>query len=117
MLKIRGKIITAALRDVCSALLEANFNKIIDDEEFLLLWYLNEPKNIDYPYWNTYFDLDNISTEKCWTEFRFKKDHLFELREVLRIPEEIVTHNRRRVDGMEALCILLKEAYIPLQIC
>ena len=56
----------AALRDVRSALLEDNFNKIIDDEEFLLLWDLNEPKNIDYPYWNyDRFDLDNISTEEC----------------------------------------------------
>ena len=33
LLKIRGKIIIAALRDVRSALLEANFNEIIDDEE------------------------------------------------------------------------------------
>ena len=46
--KITKKFEMAALRrNVCSALLEANFNKVIDDEEFLLLWKLNEPKNID----------------------------------------------------------------------
>ena len=98
----------AALRDVHSALLEANFNKIIDDEEFLLLWDLNEPI--------TLIILTGIMIDLIWitfllknAEFRFKKDHLYEFPEVLRrIPEETFTHNRLKLDGMEALCILLK---------
>ena len=67
-----------ALRDAREALFEANFNKIIDDEELLLLYDINHSKNLDYPYWNYQkFDLENISTEECWTEFRFYKNDIY----------------------------------------
>ena len=52
-----------AVRDAREALLEANFNKIINDEELLFLYDMNRSKNLDYPYWNYQkFDLENIST-------------------------------------------------------
>ena len=102
------------LRDAREALLEANFNKIIDDEELLLLYDMNRSKNLDYPYWNYQkFDLENISTEEFWTEFRLYKNDIYDLRETFNIPEEIITYNRLKVDGIEALCIFLKRFSYP----
>ena len=104
----------AALRNAREALLEANFNKVINDEELLLLYDINSSKNIDYPYWNYHqFDLENISTEECWSEFRFYKRDIYDLREILNIPEEIITYNRLKVNGIEALCIFLKRFAYP----
>ena len=103
-----------ALRVVREALLEAHFNRVIDDEEFLLLYDMNYSKNLDYPYWNyRRFDLDNLSNEECWSEFRFNRNDIYELREIFHIPEEIITYNRLKVNGIEALCIFLKRFAYP----
>ena len=47
------------LRDVREVLLYANFDGLIDDQEFLLLYDLNTAKSPDLPYCNyEQFDLD-----------------------------------------------------------
>lgn len=102
------------LREVREALFEANINRIIDDEEFLLLYDLNRSSNSDYPYWNYQrFQLDSLTDEECWSEFRFYKNDLYDLQEVLQIPQELKTYNRLNVDGIEALCIFLKRLAYP----
>jgi len=100
-------------RDIRQALVQSHANNIIDDEEFVLLYDLNTSNNLDYPYWNYQpFDLDRLTAKECWSEFRFRKDDIYDLQNIFRIPDEVHTYNRMKIDGVEALCIFLhKFAY------
>ena len=64
---------------------------------------------------NTYnkFDLDNLSDDECCVNFRFVKKHIYQLQEALEIPEEFVCYNNVTIDGLEALCIILKRYAYP----
>ena len=42
------------------------------------------------------------------SEFRFEKEDLFLLHDVLQIPDRITCYNGTAVSGIEALCICLK---------
>ena len=57
------------------ALLYARQQRLINDEEFLLLYNLNTSASPDFPYW-TYdnFDWDSLSDEECKAEFRFYRN-------------------------------------------
>ena len=102
------------LREVREALFLAHLNNIIDDDEFVCLYDLNRSKNLDYPYWNYQkFDLEELTDDECWSEFRFFKRDIYKLQEVLNIPDEILTYNRLKVDGIEALCVFLKRFAYP----
>ena len=79
-----------------------------------LLDYLNEPRNIQIPYWQyAPFNLDLLSDDECWVEFRFKKNHIFDLVNKLQLPDEIITYNRLKVGAAEGLCVLLKRLAYP----
>ena len=100
------------LRAVRDALLVYHDQNIIDDDELLLLYDLNSSKNPDFPYWRyDYFDLDKLSDAECKAEFRFLKEHTYELKEVFGIPDEIRTYNRLCVNGIESLCMFLKRFF------
>ena len=63
---------------------------ILSDEEFVLLYHVNTSKNPDFPYWNyERFDLDKLSDEESKVEFRFYKSDIFELADILRLPDQI----------------------------
>ena len=104
------------LRVVRDCLLLCHDQKYINDEEFLYLYDINQSKNPDLPYW-TYdrFDLDNLNDSECEAEFRFLKGDIYNLKEILGIPDEIQCYNRLVVDGIEALCILLKRFAYPIR--
>ena len=75
---------------------------------------MNTSKNPDFPYWSyERFDLDSLTDDECKAEFRFLKNDIYELLEVLRLPEEISTYNRIKIDGIEAFCIYLKRFAYP----
>lgn len=94
-------------------LLAYAFN-IIDDEEFILLYDANKPKNPDIPYARyENFDLDVMTDDECKTEFRFYRNDIYTLTEVLNLPERIVCYNGLNVDIVEGLCILLKRFAYP----
>ncbi|PFX22870.1 hypothetical protein AWC38_SpisGene12588 [Stylophora pistillata] len=61
---------------------------LINDEELLLLYDLNRSDNVDLPY-NSYpgFDFDDLEDDECRSEFRFYKNDLPFLADVLGIPE------------------------------
>lgn len=102
------------LRNVREALFHAHSSNMIDDEDFVFLYDSNKSNNLDYPYWQyEKFDLENITDDECWSEFRFYRRDIFKLQEVFHIADEIVTYNRLKVDGTEALCILLKRLAYP----
>ena len=103
----------AGLLEAINSLLSAVSENIIDDEEFLLLCDVNKYRD-DYPYWSyESFNLDNLDNSESWSEFRFLKNDIYRLKNVLQIPDRIKTYNRLSVDGIEALCIFLKRFAYP----
>ena len=75
-------------------------DKVLSDEEFLVLWENYESKNPDFP-WDSYdpFMLENMRDEaECKAEFRVEKNDLHRLAEALRIPRTLK-------------CYQLKESY------
>ena len=94
-------------------LLSYAFN-LIDASECLLLYDANSPKNPDIPYWSyDRFDLDLMTDDECKTEFRFYKNDIWELSEILNLPDRVVCYNGINVDRTEALCIFLKRFAYP----
>ena len=104
------------LREIRNCLLLCHDQKRIGDEKLIFLYDLNRSKNPDFPYWRyDRFDLDRLSDDESKAELRFLKSDIYNLQEVLGIPEEIKCYNRLVVDGIEALCILLKRFAYPIR--
>ena len=103
-----------ALSEVRNHLLMFQDEGLINDEEFLLLYDLNRSNNLDLPY-DSYsaFDFDDLQDDECLSEFRFYKNDLPFLAEVLGIPEVVECYQRSICSGLEALCILLKRHSYP----
>nr|CAI5856827.1 unnamed protein product [Callosobruchus analis] len=59
------------------------------------------------------FNLENMSEEEIKLNFRFDRADLHRLMDVLRIPPEVVTDTRNKVNGLTALCILLRRLAYP----
>ena len=86
----------------------------IDDTEFALLYDLNSSENLEFPYWKYgRFDLDSMTDDECKAEFRFFKNDIYLLGEVLDIPDIMKCPNGVLVDGTEALSVLLKRFAYP----
>lgn len=98
-----------SLKEVRNQLLISHSDGLINDEELLLLYDLNRSDNVDLPY-NSYpgFDFDDLEDDECRSEFRFYKNDLPFLAEVLGIPEVVECYQRSISGGLEVLCIFLK---------
>ena len=59
------------------------------------------------------FNLEELSDDQCLSLFRFDKENLKRLSTALRIPERFVCENRTVVEGVDALCILLRRLAYP----
>ena len=103
-----------SLKEVRNQLLISHDEGVINDEELLLLHDLNRSNNLDLPY-DSYpgFDFDYLEDDECLSEFRFYKNDLPFLAEVLGIPEVVECYQRSICSGLEALCILLKRHSYP----
>ena len=105
--------VMSTLRLTRDALLLTYDEGYISENEFCLLYNLNKSKD-DYHYWNyEVFKLEGMDDSESWAQFRFYKRDIYRLKEVLRIPNILKTYNRINVDGVEALCILLKRFSYP----
>ena len=94
-------------QEVREALVLAYGAGVVDKVEFALLNDLNKPNNLQIPYWQyDPFNLDLLSHDECWAEFRFKKNGIL-----------IITYNKHKVDPVEGLCILLKRLAYPCRYC
>ena len=94
-----------SLKEAKKQLLYAFDDGLISDEECLLLYDLNRSTNLDFPYQQyPLFDLDDMQNDECLAEFRFHKNDLPILAEVLGIPDQFILEQRSVVGGMEALC-------------
>ena len=92
----------------------AHYDNIIDDEEFLLLIDMQKPKNLHLPYWNyERFDLNNLAEDECISEFRFEKEDIINLKNIMEIPDRVICYNGTNVCGIEAFCIFLKRYPYP----
>ena len=66
------------------------------------------------PYWRYgKLDLEKLHDDQCKVTFRFPKNHIYNLKETLNIPEKIMCWNNVRVDGVEALCAVLERFAYP----
>ena len=75
-------------------ILLAHASRLINTEEFVLLYDLHKPKNPDLPYTNyECFDLDKMTDDECKTEFRFYQNDIYNLAEVFTLPDRIVCYN------------------------
>ena len=102
------------MQEVRDTLLLSFASNMIDATECLLLYGVNSPKNPDIPYWSfERFDLDLMTDDECKTEIRFCKNDIFELSEILNLPDRFVCYNGVNVDREEAFCIFLKRFAYP----
>ena len=101
-------------RETRISLLYAYDSSVINDEEFVLLFDISTAKSPDFPYWNyEAFELDMMSDDECQAEFRFYKNDVYNLKEVLNLPEELTCYNGLTVDGTDGPCIFLKRFAYP----
>ena len=86
----------------------------LSDEAFLLLWDEFESKNPDFPY-ERYpkFNLEDMDESECLTEFRFAKQDIPFLADVLQLPNVFTCYQRTVSTRIEGLCILLKRLAYP----
>ncbi|KAL3184415.1 hypothetical protein MRX96_031827 [Rhipicephalus microplus] len=66
---------------------------------------------------NGLLDLDGMDFTTFYRSFRFQKGDLEDLMEALLIPEEVVSAQRVRVSGREALCMTLRRLAYPNRLC
>ena len=103
------------LKEVRDCLLISHAFNLIDDNEFAVLYDVNRSKNPYFPYWNYQFDLDRLNDDECKAEFRIFKNDIYNLKEVFNIPDVFICSNRLHVDGIEALCIMLRRFSYPIR--
>ena len=85
----------SSLKAAKNHLLISHFEEVINDEEFLLLYDINKSSNPDLSC-NLYefFDFDVPEEDEYLSEFRFRKQDIPFLAEVIQIPDEITFYQR-----------------------
>ena len=87
---------------------------LISDEEFLLLLDFYKSFNLSFPYYSyPPFEPEELEDHECLAEFCVRKRDITLLAEALQIPDWIVCSQRRKAEGTEALCMLLKRFVYP----
>ena len=88
--------------------------KVINDEELLLLLDDNISRNPEFNYEKYQrFNLDEIQEPECKAEFRFNKNDIPVLAEVLGLPETFRCSQRTVANKLEGLCMLLRRTAYP----
>lgn len=97
-------------------LLDALTWREIEDIYFLA----SELEQPEPPFYTSQYgllDIASIRRVKFLELFRFERDDIDELRTLLRVPDEVVSAQRVRVPGMEALCMTLRRLAYPNRLC
>ena len=89
-------------------------DSVVDDDEFMLLYDVCHSKNPEFPY-KEYADfcLEDMDEAECTAEFRFHKEEIPLLAEVLQIPEKFKCYQGTVCEGTEALCMTLRRLAYP----
>ena len=103
-----------SLKDTREAVVLAYDGGVIDDEDFCLLFDVNQSKNPGFPYegYGT-FDLAEMDDAECKAEFRLRKADISVLAEALDIPETFTCNQGSVIDGIEGHCVLLRRFSYP----
>ena len=97
-----------------NVVVEAYGYGLLNDEEFVLLYDLNNSKYLNIPSWQyPNFDLDDMQDDECISEFRSLKNNTHVLFDVLGIPREIICYNGLQLSRVTALCPPLKRFSYP----
>ena len=113
-LRIRFSRYMAFFKQTRELLLIEHSEKAISDEELLLLLDENTSRNPELSYENyERFNLEEIEEPECKANFRFQKDDIPELAEVLGLPEVFRCSQRTVADQLEGLCLLLRRMAYP----
>ena len=82
------------LKAVRDTILLVHVDRLIYNDEFLLLYDINQTKNLDLQYYNyEKFNLDLLNEDECQSEFRFQKRDIYRLCDTLQISEESRCYN------------------------
>ena len=107
----------ANFRNMRDILTLYHLSEAINDEEFVLLLLLYDvfsSKNLNPPYKDYQrFSFDDMDPDECKTEFRFCKNDIPLLADVLRIPGCLVCSQGTICGGIEGLCILHRRLAYP----
>ena len=89
-------------------------NKLITEDEFLVLYQANCSKNLIFPHGDyNRFNLEQMDETECFSEFRLHKLDVVRLAEALDLPENWTCPQRTKAGRIEGLCILLKRLAYP----
>lgn len=100
----------ASFKDIRESIVSCYAEDMLDDEEFFALYDFYSSKNPDFPY-DSYppFDLGEMDDSECLAEFRVHKRDIPALANHLRIPDNFYCQQRSVSDGIEGLCMLLRQ--------
>ena len=89
-------------------------SEVINDGEFILLYGVFSSKNLNLPYEDYQrFSFDHMEPDECKAEFRFWKNDIPLLADVLQIPADLICSQGTIFGGLEGLCILLRRLAYP----
>ena len=101
-----GAIKTLQLDPYCS--------KTMNETKFLLLYDVNLCSILHPPYWKCdRFSLEDMNDDKYQAEFRFLREDVFTLHDIVNIPQMFTRYNGVKVTGIEGLCIPLRRYSYP----
>lgn len=103
-----------SFKDARDMALISHSRGIITDEELLLLLEENTSRNPEFSY-DVYerFNLEDMEEPECKSEFRFEKQDIPIVADVLGLPEKFKCPQRSVAGRIEGLCILLKHTSFP----
>lgn len=98
-----------SFKETRSLVLECYVDGIIDEDDFMLLYDINQSKNLEFPHENyELFNFDALDPVECVADFRVEKQDIPRLADALSIPPVIKCQQRSICDGTEGLCMLLR---------
>ena len=104
----------ASFKEIRNLVLECYVDGIIDEDDFMLLYDINQSKNPEFPHENyELFNFDALDPVECVADFRVEKQDIPRLADALGIPPVIKCQQRSICDGTEALCMLLRRFAYP----
>ena len=85
------------------------------DEEFLVLYEANKPVDLELPYYEyeEFNQEENISEAECKAEFRFEREDIERLADMLQLPATCKCPQGSVCDRIKGRCILLRRLAYP----
>ncbi|EDO33520.1 predicted protein [Nematostella vectensis] len=106
-----------SFKAVQESLLFSLEERIIDKEEFAVLFEEYTPQNLPFCHWDyEEFCLENKDPAECKADFRFEKRDIPLLVDALQMPDTFTCVNGTVCDATEGLCVVLKRFAYPCRL-